>query len=96
MSIEAQMPACQWCLIIKYGDPFTNEEQRTGFGPFTTSKEAQEFREQYYCNEIVIAEIVPLNIVLPESATELDVDFIPENKGNVVNINTNKINPNKH
>ena len=46
--------------------------------------------------EIVIAEIVPLNIVLPESATELDIDFIPENKGNVVNINTNKINPNKH
>ena len=93
MSVDAQIPSCQWCLLIKYGDRFTNEEQRTGFGPFKSRDEAEQFREQYYYDEIVIAEIIPLNMVLPERVTELDIEFVPEN---VIDIKSRMPNPNKH
>ena len=91
--IEDRMPGCEWVLVIKYGDPYTNTPLTTGFGPFKTKEDADDFRAQYYYDQIVIADIVPLNAVLPQSATELDIDFIPEAK--VVDINS-KINPKKH
>lgn len=87
------IPDCEWALVIRYGDPYTNQPLTTGFGPFPTREDADNFRAQYYYDQIVIADIVPLNAVLPQSATELDIDFIPEAK--VVDINS-KINPKKH
>tara|TARA_R100000458_G_C8265375_1_gene240470 strand:- start:1665 stop:1958 length:294 start_codon:yes stop_codon:yes gene_type:complete len=90
---DDQTLGCNWVLIIKYGDPNTNVPLSTGFGPFPTKEDADSFRSQYYYDQIVIAEIVPLNAVFPESATELDIDFVPT--GKVVDIRS-KINIEKH
>ena len=90
---EDGTPDCEWALVIRYGDPYTNQPLTTGFGPFPTREDADNFRAQYYYDQIVIADIVPLNAVLPQSATELDIDFISEAK--VVDISS-KINPKKH
>ena len=78
---------------IPKGINWTNQLIITGFGPFKTKEDADDFRAQYYYDQIVIADIVPINAVLPQSATELDIDFIPE--GKVVDISS-KINPHKH
>jgi len=90
---EDDTPDCEWALVIRYGDPYTNQPLTTGFGPFPTREDADNFRAQYYYDQIVIADIVPLNAVLPESATKLDIDFVLDSK--VIDINS-KINPNKH
>ena len=29
-------PDCEWALVIRYGDPYTNQPLTTGFGPFPT------------------------------------------------------------
>ncbi len=88
------MPGCEWVLIVKYGDPYTNIPQTTGFGPFPTKEDADSFRAQYYYDQIVIAEIVPLNAVLPESATELDIDLHPirslTSEAKLIQINTRR------
>jgi hypothetical protein len=76
---------------MEIDSPMKNNAQASGH--FKSRDEAEQFREQYYYDEIVIAEIIPLNMVLPERVTELDIDFVPEN---VVDIKSRMPNPNKH
>jgi hypothetical protein len=76
---------------MEIASPMKNNAQASGH--LNQEDEAEQFREQYYYDEIVIAEIIPLNMVLPERVTELDIDFVPEN---VVDIKSRMPNPNKH
>ena len=78
-------------LVIKFGDPYSNAEQSTAFGPFPSVKDADSFRQQYYYNQLVIAEIIPLNAVFPDSVTASDIDFTPDQSDKVVSIHKNKI-----
>ena len=52
--MEDRMPGCEWVLVIKYGDPYTNTPLTTGFGPFKTKEDADDFRAQYYLSLIHI------------------------------------------
>ena len=82
---------CDYILVVKFGDPYSNEEQRTAFGPFPSREDAESFRQQYYYNQLVIAEITPLNAVFPDSVTASDIDFTPDQSDKVVSIHKNKI-----
>jgi hypothetical protein len=82
---------CDYILVVKYGDPYSNEEQRTAFGPFPSREDAESFRQQYYYNQLVIAEITPINAVFPDSVTASDIDFTPDQSDKVVSIHKNKI-----
>ena len=82
---------CDYILVVKYGDPYSNAEQSTAFGPFPSFKDADSFRQQYYYNQLVIAEITPINAVFPDSVTASDIDFTPDQSDKVVSIHKNKI-----
>ena len=82
---------CDYILVVKYGDPYSNEEERTAFGPFPSREDAESFRQQYYYNQLVIAEITPINAVFPDSVTASDIDFTPDQSDKVVSIHKNKI-----
>ena len=82
---------CDYILVVKYGDPYSDEEQRTAFGPFPSREDAESFRQQYYYNQLVIAEITPINAVFPDSVTASDIDFTPDQSDKVVGIHKNKI-----
>jgi hypothetical protein len=82
---------CDYILVVKYGDPYSNEEQRTAFGPFPSREDAESFRQQYYYNQLVIVEITPINAVFPDSVTASDIDFTPDQSDKVVSIHKNKI-----
>ena len=78
---------CDYILVVKYGDPYSNEEER----PFPSREDAESFRQQYYYNQLVIAEITPINAVFPDSVTASDIDFTPDQSDKVVSIHKNKI-----
>ena len=81
-----------YVVIVNTGDPGSHIPWTFGFGPFKEHEDAVRFVDQYYAGEPVIIEIVPLNSVLPSTATYDDIDFVPDTSGKVVDINVVKIN----
>ena len=84
--------ASDYVIIIRTGDPTSHIPLSIGFGPFKVYEDAVRFIDQYYMGEPVMAEIIPLNAVLPSSTMYDDIDFVPDASNKVVDINVVKIN----
>jgi len=75
----------QWILVITYGVEFTT--MRSAYGIFKSYEDADNFAHQFFDQGNYIAEIIPLNVEMPESATEGDIDRVDKK---VVSINRNQ------